>query len=145
RRLARGRPVGVRAGRGRPARHSRIADLPAVLGAGGVPAARGLVLHGRRTSGMTARTWLPALMFSALLAACGGSGSHRTVTHAAAPPKTVAVRHVTPRAPPPQALITAETENRLLVVDLPSGRVVRRLAVAPDPEHIAANSGACSS
>jgi DNA-binding beta-propeller fold protein YncE len=32
-----------------------------------------------------------------------------------------------------------------LVVALPSGRVVRRLAVAPGPEDIAANSGACSS
>ena len=29
--------------------------------------------------------------------------------------------------PRPQALVTAETENRLLVVDLPSGRVVRRI------------------
>jgi DNA-binding beta-propeller fold protein YncE len=48
-------------------------------------------------------------------------------------------------AAPPRALVTAETENRLLVVALPSGRVVRRLAVAPDPEDIAANRGACSS
>ena len=100
---------------------------------------------------MSARTCLPALTVSALLAACGGSGSHRT-TRAPAPAVTVAAR-TTPRAahrspaprPRPQALVTAETENRLLVVALPSGRVVRRLAVAPDPEDIAANSGACSS
>ena len=100
---------------------------------------------------MSARICLPALMLSALLTACGGSRSHRT-TRAAAPAVTVAAR-TTPRAshrspaprPRPQALVTAETENRLLVVALPSGRVVRRLAVAPDPEDIAANSGACSS
>jgi DNA-binding beta-propeller fold protein YncE len=45
----------------------------------------------------------------------------------------------------PQALVTAETENRLLIVDLPSGRVVGRLAMAADPEDVAANSGAGSS
>jgi YVTN family beta-propeller protein len=33
--------------------------------------------------------------------------------------------------------VTAETENRLLVVDLPSGRVIRRIAVPPDPEDLA--------
>jgi hypothetical protein len=38
-----------------------------------------------------------------------------------------------------QALVTAETENRLLVVDLPSGRVVRRIPVARDPEDLAAD------
>jgi YVTN family beta-propeller protein len=43
-----------------------------------------------------------------------------------------------------QALVTAETENRLLVVDLPSGRVVRRIALPPDPEDVSANGGACS-
>ena len=33
----------------------------------------------------------------------------------------------------------------MLVVGLPSGRVVRRLAMPPDPEDVAADSGACSS
>jgi YVTN family beta-propeller protein len=97
---------------------------------------------------MTHRTALSALMLSALLAACGGSAAHRTVTSAR--PATVRVHAAAPNRhraarPAPQALVTAETENRLLVVALPSGRVVRRLAVAPDPEDIAANSGACSS
>jgi YVTN family beta-propeller protein len=40
--------------------------------------------------------------------------------------------------------VTAETENRLLVVDLPSGRVVRRIALARDPEDVAANGGECN-
>ncbi|HEY6396145.1 MAG TPA: YncE family protein [Solirubrobacteraceae bacterium] len=37
----------------------------------------------------------------------------------------------------PQALVTDETENRLLVVDLRSGRVVRRITMAADPENVA--------
>jgi DNA-binding beta-propeller fold protein YncE len=56
-----------------------------------------------------------------------------------------AIRHAPAAIPRVQALVTAETENRLLVVDLASGRVVRRLAIANDPEDVAANSGACSS
>ena len=93
---------------------------------------------------MSARTSLPALMLSALLAACGGSGSHRSAQNAPASPATAratATRTApqTAPAPPPQALVTAETENRLLVVDLPSGRVVRRIALPPDPEDVAAD------
>lgn len=91
---------------------------------------------------MNARTWLPALTLSALLAACGGSGPHRRATHAVARPETVAARSVAPAArptpaPPPRALVTAETENRLLVVDLPTGHIVRRIALPADPEDLA--------
>jgi DNA-binding beta-propeller fold protein YncE len=50
--------------------------------------------------------------------------------------QTSAARHTGP-----QALVTDETQNRLLVVDLPSGRLVRRIAVAPDPEYVAAGRG----
>jgi DNA-binding beta-propeller fold protein YncE len=35
-------------------------------------------------------------------------------------------------------LVTAESENRLLVIALPSGRVVNRIPLPPDPEDIAA-------
>lgn len=42
--------------------------------------------------------------------------------------------------PPVQALVTAETENRLLVVDLPSGLVARQVPLPPDPEDIATSS-----
>jgi DNA-binding beta-propeller fold protein YncE len=91
------------------------------------------------------RTWIAALTVSALLAACGGSGSHKhetARTHAATvasakPVAPAAVRHAPVQAPE-QALVTAETENRLLVVDLPSGRVVRRIRLPPDPEDVAA-------
>ncbi len=40
--------------------------------------------------------------------------------------------------PSPQALVTDETQNRLLVVDLPSGRIARSVPVPADPEDIAA-------
>lgn len=41
----------------------------------------------------------------------------------------------------PQALVTDEAQNRLLVVDLPSGRIARSLPVPADPEDIAASFG----
>ena len=41
------------------------------------------------------------------------------------------------RALSPQALVTDETQNRLLVVDLPSGRISRSVPMPPDPEDIA--------
>jgi DNA-binding beta-propeller fold protein YncE len=53
-----------------------------------------------------------------------------------------ALSSVAPRpraAPPMQALVTAETENRLVVVDPASGRIERRIAVATDPEFVAAD------
>jgi YVTN family beta-propeller protein len=101
---------------------------------------------------MRSRTWIAALIVSALVSACGGSGSHGDKPghkHTPAPAQaTVAsarptalpgpARPARPARPPAvQALVTAETENRVLVVDLPSGRVVRRIPVAPDPEDLA--------
>jgi YVTN family beta-propeller protein len=97
---------------------------------------------------MSARTSLAALTVAALLSACGGSGSHKhkpaqahAATVASAKPTAVplpATRETRPANPPlDQAFVTAETENRLLVVDLPSGRVVRRIPVAPGPEDLA--------
>ena len=100
---------------------------------------------------MSARLALPALVVSALLVACGGSAQHRRHPATAAQPSTVATRRPTPPpaavattrpAPPgPEALVTAETENRLLVVALPSGRIIRRIALPADPEDIAASRG----
>ena len=106
---------------------------------------------------MTRRSAVATMVLGALAAGCGGGSHHRSHTTAAptvataatattvAAVGTPAVRHAPAAMPPVQALVTAETENRLLVVDLPSGRVVRRLAVANDPEDVAANSGACAS
>lgn len=100
---------------------------------------------------MRVRTSIAALTVSALLAACGGShraGRTQTTTRtpttartqsttAVAGPAAAAAPRVPPAPPPVQALVTAETENRLLVVDLPSGRVVRRIPVPADPEDLA--------
>jgi YVTN family beta-propeller protein len=90
---------------------------------------------------MSPRRSLAALTLSGLLAACGGSGAHR---HKPPQPATVASLKPSapsppfrPAAPPDRAFVTAETENRLLVVDLPSGHVVARVPVAPDPEDLA--------
>lgn len=94
------------------------------------------------------RAWA-ALAVAALLAACGGSQSH-AAKRTRSRPSTVAAGPVTiassgaytpPALAPPQALVTAETENRLLVVDLPSGHVVRRIALPADPEDVAADLG----
>ncbi|HSC50314.1 MAG TPA: YncE family protein [Gaiellaceae bacterium] len=41
----------------------------------------------------------------------------------------------------PLALVTAETQNRLLVVDTVTGRVLRRLAVPADPQNVEAYAG----
>jgi hypothetical protein len=108
------------------------------------------VLHGKRAGRVSPRARGSALLLmAALLAACGGSGSPKraqthTVTVASAKPVRPAppTRPVRPKPEPDQALVTAETENRLLVLDLPSGRVVRRIGVAADPEDIATRSDA---
>ncbi len=91
--------------------------------------------------------WLFVLV--CLLSGCGGSDrprAHRltprlTSVRAATPAGTltVAATHVRHPAhqPPLWALVTAQTEDRLLEVDLRSGRVVRRVRVPGDPEYVA--------
>jgi DNA-binding beta-propeller fold protein YncE len=65
-----------------------------------------------------------------------GATVGRLVDHAFERPH--AARSVTAaRALSPQALVTDEAQNRLLVVDLPSGRIARSVPVPADPEDIA--------
>ena len=120
---------------------------------------------------MSRRAAAAALSLGLLVTGCGGSGgkhrpsrpgttsavtvaavrspvpgrpavaAHASVAHSA-PTAHASVAHT---APTVQALVTDEQQNRVLVVDLPSGRVVRRLAMPPDPEDVAADSGECSS
>jgi DNA-binding beta-propeller fold protein YncE len=45
------------------------------------------------------------------------------------------------RVPRPEALVTAESDNRLLVVDLRSGRVMRRVPLPAGPEYVAPKPG----
>lgn len=66
------------------------------------------------------RTWATALLTLTLLIAAGAAFAK--TAHAPARP---------------QALVTDEEQNRLLVVDLPSGRIVRSVSVPADPEDIA--------
>jgi DNA-binding beta-propeller fold protein YncE len=78
-----------------------------------------------------------AASLALLIAACGGSGKKNnhatTATRATAHATATPPRHDSP----PQALVTDETQNRLLIVDLPSGRVSRRVKLPADPEDIA--------
>ena len=41
----------------------------------------------------------------------------------------------------PVALVTAETQNRLVAVELPTGRILRRLAMPADPENVEVDPG----
>jgi DNA-binding beta-propeller fold protein YncE len=81
---------------------------------------------------------------TALAVILAGCGSARSVTHRdprrAAPPATAAQASTSgrpPSLPAAQALVTAETENSLLIVNLPSGRVARRVSLPADPENVA--------
>jgi len=93
---------------------------------------------------------LAALLLIGSLAGCGGGGpvnhtrpsvrqatleSPRTSAHTTTSPE---LAHL----PPPQALVTDETQNRLLAVELPSGRIARRISLPPDPEDIASAGNA---
>ena len=92
---------------------------------------------------MSSRAAVAALMVGSLVAGCGGShhAAHRQGTTSVATIAAVsAPSHTRAAAPPAQALVTDENQNRLLVVDLASGQVVRRIALPPDPEDVAADA-----
>lgn len=82
---------------------------------------------------------LTIALTSLVAAGCGSLravGSHPR--HHAAP--KVLSAPARKRAAPVQALVTAQTENRLLVVALPGGRVLRAVPVAGDPGYVDATS-----
>lgn len=92
-----------------------------------------------------------ALILAALVAGCGGAG--RQPRRPPPRPRPVATRP-TPAAtrpapatkrpelrPRPEALVTAETENRLLTVDLRTGNLLARTALAAGPQYLAAEPG----
>jgi len=85
------------------------------------------------------------LLLLALLATACGAEHPSSTQHITSNPSAArvsrqvraAIGHAT-RAPSlPQALVTDEAQNRLLVVDLPSGRIARSVPVPADPEDIA--------
>jgi DNA-binding beta-propeller fold protein YncE len=78
---------------------------------------------------------------------CGASPAaprSRAARSAAAPDHHRAVRHTPSHAnrrltePAPVALVTAQTENQLLMVSLPGGRILRRVTVPGEPGYVAA-------
>jgi serine/threonine-protein kinase len=88
------------------------------------------------------RRVLPGLAAVVALAGCGGGSSPARPSHPT-PAVPVASRTPAPRpprtgTPDPIALVTAETENRLLAVDLRTGRVIRRERMPRDPENVVA-------
>ncbi len=137
---------------------------PRVGGVSGPHSRRGASGRHPRRSVSGPRPWL--LLLALLLAGCGGSGSrHReprrprvsqvaaipvsrsavsgsAVSRSAVSGSAVAERTHKRSAPQaaPQALVTAETENRLLVVDLRTGHVIRRVVLPADPENVAADA-----
>jgi YVTN family beta-propeller protein len=76
-----------------------------------------------------------------LLVACGSgrSAQRSRVGEAAAAPAAPGPRRAAVVSRP-QALVTDERQNRLLVVNIPSGRVAHSTTLPPDPEDIAASS-----
>jgi DNA-binding beta-propeller fold protein YncE len=95
-----------------------------------------------RPSNMAA---LAATAIPLALAGCGATGPRlqrrppapARVAPRAPAPRSAARARVQAAPAPLQALVTAQTENRLLVVDLPSGHVARRVTVPGDPEYVA--------
>lgn len=89
---------------------------------------------------------LTATLVVPLAIALGGCGvgqrtlmGHRTKQHTSVrkPVARAAAKTAAPKPDVPlRALVTAQTENRLLVVRLPGGRVVRELAVPGDPSYV---------
>ena len=88
---------------------------------------------------------VPLLLALALLVSACGSGRPGKVGRAAdagrAPARAAgsAPQRAPARSAGPQALVTDEAQNRLLVVDLPGGRIARSLPLPADPEDIAAS------
>lgn len=73
------------------------------------------------------------------LSGCGASSRprrHDSVRRPTVHASTKGAVAATAEDPPPQALVTAQTENRLLAVQLPGGRVVRQATVAGDPSYV---------
>ncbi len=93
-----------------------------------------------------------AMTCGMLATACAGAASHpagwdapgSTVAGAqqvTQPPATTPAARPAPTGfGPPVALVTAETENELLAVSLPAGRVIDRVHIAPGPQTLAAGS-----
>lgn len=86
------------------------------------------------------------LVAAAMLGGCAGSGSRPQApqprTRGAAPVRLAPGAHRRRALKAgPEALVTAETENRLLIVDLRTGAIKRRIALPAGPQYVAAKPG----
>ena len=100
---------------------------------------------------VTAVLRMSCLVLVVLVAGCGSSGPSRKATRTTSRGPVTStpliassggaseVPGATASLPRPEALVTDEAQNRVLVVELPSGHVVRRISLPPDPEDIAAS------
>jgi DNA-binding beta-propeller fold protein YncE len=90
------------------------------------------------------------LLAATATAGCGGGGtaapSHavrrghaQTVASSITPSQPRRRLHARPH---PVALVAAESEDHLVALDLPSGRVIRRLSLPAGPQYVAAENGA---
>lgn len=79
----------------------------------------------------------------ALLAGCGAGHARPPVRGAAPQRRTLKAPPPAPRekSPAPLALVTAETENRLVIVNLRTGAIAGRVALPAGPEYVAAEPG----
>jgi hypothetical protein len=97
-----------------------------------------MVLHRPAAGGMRS---LSILILALLLAACGDTRTMHTPRASRTSSRGTAVNPQPIAAsidPSPQALVSTETDNRFVVVALASGRVISRVAVAPDSENLGA-------
>lgn len=81
-----------------------------------------------------------ALAVTALVLAGCGAARHAAPPRPAPPIPVQAAAGRTQPVPPIRALVTAQTENRLLVTALPGGRVVRAVTIPGDPAYVDATS-----
>jgi DNA-binding beta-propeller fold protein YncE len=101
---------------------------------------------------------LCAMAIAVVIAGCGGAGTpptsppiaanpqeHRDPSATASSGSPAAAREAggsrsSPPSPNPEALVTAETQNRLVTVDLTSGKVSKSVEMPTDPEFVTAGT-----
>jgi DNA-binding beta-propeller fold protein YncE len=88
---------------------------------------------------MNGHALLRAIAFTSLLAGCAVAAAGQTRGSATVVSAAASSRHTrTHGLAPPQALVTDELQNKLLVVGFPSAGIVRSVALPVDPEDVAA-------
>jgi DNA-binding beta-propeller fold protein YncE len=88
---------------------------------------------------MNGNRLLRSIAFTSLLAGCAAAAAAQTGRSSTGLAASASSRHPrTHRISPPQALVTDELQNKLLVVGMPGAEIVRSVALPADPEDVAA-------